>query len=183
MGDECGDGDCHAYDGSAERFGNAHGDAVRIALRRAFAEGAEDLHESAHCTEEAEQRGDADDDFEDVQAVFELADFVACDGLDGVHVFVLGLVQIGEADLRDAGKCGVVVAHQAGKADDCVGRVVGREALDFLLQFIRDYEVAAQREAAQKNHRHGDDGAREQRDHEDAALVKELVDVLERCSE
>ena len=115
--------------------------------------------------------------------MFEFADFMACDGLDGVQVFVLGLVEIREADLCDAGERGIVVSHEAGKADDGVGRVVGCEALDFLLQFIGDDEVAAQREAAKDDDCDGDDGARQKRDHEDAALVKELVDVLERCGE
>ena len=64
-------------------------------------------------TEQTEQRGDADDDFEHEKPALEPHDFVLRAGLHGFDVFRLRPAQMPQPDLHDAAHRRAVIFHHA----------------------------------------------------------------------
>jgi hypothetical protein len=91
--DERRNGDEQTHQCGVERDGNAGGQ-FGVICKAALAEFAEEANQAVDCANEAEQRADADDDFQDDQAAFEFDDFLARACFEKIDRFVLRLSEM-----------------------------------------------------------------------------------------
>ncbi|MFM1944421.1 MAG: hypothetical protein RI897_3403 [Verrucomicrobiota bacterium] len=90
-----------------EGGGDPFGDHVTFG-EAVFTDGAEEDDESGDGSYEAEEWGDADDDFEQDEAAFHEGDFVAGADFEGIDIFFAGQVPVGVGGFEESADGGGV---------------------------------------------------------------------------